>query len=82
MAGLVAPIDSRQDLRPFFQAVVDAITQLQQPGQPVLVYAVASADLPPAADWPNGVLWISNLDILAVSNGVAWIRQDTGAVIA
>lgn len=82
MAGLVAPVDLRQDPRPFFQAIVDAITQLQQPGQPVLVYSVAAIGLPPAADWPNGVLWISDLDILAVSNGSAWIRQDTGAAIA
>ena len=82
MAGLVAPVDPRQDPRPFFEAVVDAITQLQQPGQPVLVYAVAAADLPPAANWPNGVLRVSDLDILAVSNGIAWIRQDTGAAIA
>lgn len=82
MAGLVAPVDPRQDPRPFFQAVVDAIMQLQQPGQPVFVYAVAATDLPPAANWPNGVLRVSDLDILAVSNGVAWIRQDTGAAIA
>ena len=61
---------------------VDAITQLQQPSQPVLVHAVAAADLPPAANWPNGVLQVSDLNILAVSNGVAWIRQDTGAAIA
>lgn len=81
MAGLVAPVDARQDPRPFFQAVVEAITQLQQPGQPVFVCAVASADLPPAENWPNGVLRVADLDILAVSNGSAWIRQDTGAAI-
>jgi len=82
MAGLVAPVDPRQDPRPFFQAVVDAITQLQQPSQPVLVHAVAARELPPAADWPNGVLRVADLNILAVSNGVAWIRQDTGVAVA
>lgn len=81
MAGLVAPVDPRQDPRPFYQALVDAISQLQQPGQPVLVHAVTAADLPPAADWPNGVLRVADLNILAVSDGVAWIRQDTGAPI-
>lgn len=81
MAGLVAPVDSRQDPRPFYQAVVDAITQLQRPGQPLLVCALAAADLPPPADWPNGVLKVSDLNILAVSDGSAWIRQDTGAPI-
>lgn len=82
MAGLVAPVDLRQDPRPFFQAVVDAIGQLQQPAQPTLVHAVAASDLPPASDWPNGVLRVADLNILAVSNGIAWIRQDTGAAIA
>jgi hypothetical protein len=82
MAGLIAPVDLSQDPRPFFRAVVDAIAQLQQPGQPVFVHSVASADLPPAADWPGGVLRVADLDILAVSNGLAWIRQDTGAAIA
>lgn len=81
MAGLVAPVDLRQDPRPFYQAVVDAIVQLQQPGQPSFVCAVASTDLPPPADWPNGVLRVSDLNILAVSDGSAWIRQDTGAAI-
>jgi hypothetical protein len=82
MIGLIAPVDPRQDPRPFFRAVVDAIVQLQQPGQPVFVHSVALADLPPAADWPGGVLRVADLDILAVSNGSAWIRQDTGAPIA
>lgn len=82
MAGLVAPIDPRQDPRPFYQAVVDAIAQLQRPGQPVLVHAVTAADLPPAADWPNGVLRVADINILAVSNGSAWIRQDTGVPVA
>ena len=54
----------------------------QQPGQPAFVHSVVSADLPPAADWPSGVLRVADLDILAVSNGSAWIRQDTGAPIA
>lgn len=81
MAGLLAPVDLRQDPRPFFQAVVEAITQLQQPAKPVFVHSVVSADMPPAADWPSGVLRVADLDILAVSNGTAWIRQDTGAPI-
>lgn len=81
MSGLVPPADPKADPRPFFQAVAEAIAQLQRPGQPVAVYAVPSSDLPPAADWQNGVLRVSDLNILAVSDGVAWIRQDTGAAI-
>ena len=81
MSGLVPPSDPKADPRPFYQAVTDAIAQLQRPGQPVPVYAVTSTQLPPAADWPDGVLRVSDLNILAVSDGVAWIRQDTGAAI-
>ena len=63
------------------KAVADAIRELQHPGKPVNVAGVRRTDLPPAADWPNGVLRVSDLDILAVSNGAAWIRQDTGGPI-
>lgn len=62
-------------------ALVDAIRALQQPQHPVTVAAVALTGLPPAASWPNGVLRVADLNILAVSDGVAWIRQDTGAPI-
>jgi hypothetical protein len=81
MSGLVPPSDPKADPRPFFQAVADAITQLQRPGQPSPVYPAPSTDLPPAANWPDCVLRVSDLKILAVSDGVAWIRQDTGAPI-
>lgn len=81
MSGLVPPSDPKADPRPFYQAVADAIALLQRPGQPVAVYAVPSSQLPPAANWPDGVLRVSDLNILAVSDGVAWIRQDTGAAI-
>lgn len=78
---LIAPVDLKTDPRPFFQAVAVAIADLQQPTKPGLVFACAQSDLPPAANWPNGVVRVTTLDILAVSNGVAWIRQDTGAPI-
>ncbi len=78
---LTPPSDPRADRRAFDMAVVDAIRELQQPTQPHPAFACAAADVPPAANWPNGVVRVTNLDILAVSNGVAWIRQDTGAPI-
>lgn len=78
---LIAPVDLKTDPRPFFQAVADAIRELQQPTHPSQVFPCAQAELPPAASWPNGVVRVTDLDILAVSNGVAWIRQDTGAPI-
>lgn len=78
---LTPPTDPKADPRAFWMAVADAIRALQQPQQPVTVAAVARVELPPAANWPNGVLRISDLNILAVSDGSAWIRQDTGAPI-
>ena len=78
---LIAPVDLKTSPLPFYQAVADAIRELQHPGKPVNVAGVRRTDLPPAADWPNGVLRVSDLDILAVSNGAAWIRQDTGGPI-
>ena len=81
MISLVPPSDPRADPRAFYQSLVDAITQLQRPGEPTPVWSVASADLPPAGDWPDAVVRVSDLNILAVSDGSAWIRQDTGAAI-
>ncbi|MBP6877477.1 MAG: hypothetical protein KBC34_05620 [Phenylobacterium sp.] len=78
---LIAPIDLTSDPRPFYQALANAVAALQTPQAPAAVFACARADVPPAANWPNGVLRVSDLDILAVSNGSAWIRQDTGAPI-
>jgi hypothetical protein len=59
----------------------DAITALETPGEPKPVFAVVQAKLPPAATYPQCVALVSDLNILAHSDGVHWIRQDTGAVI-
>ncbi|WP_332763919.1 hypothetical protein [Phenylobacterium sp.] len=58
-----------------------AVMELQQPTQPGRVFACASADLPSAADWTGAVLRDTTINILAVSDGTSWIRQDTGAAI-
>jgi hypothetical protein len=68
-------------LRPFALSVVEAIVALQVPGSPTPLFACDEADLPPAANWPDHALKVSDLDIVAVSNGTSWIRQDTGAAI-
>lgn len=58
-----------------------AILQLREPAAPTRVYALAAADLPPAADWPEHVVWVSDIPTLAQSDGTNWIRADTGAAI-
>ena len=57
------------------------LAEIVQPMQPVRVYACLEADLPPAANWTNCVLHVTDLNCLAFSNGSAWYRADTGAAI-
>ncbi|HZZ67506.1 MAG TPA: hypothetical protein VFE18_04970 [Phenylobacterium sp.] len=70
---------------PAFHAVLtsmqDAIRALQTPAAPQLAFAVAQAGLPPAASYPQCMTLVSDLNLLAHSDGVHWIREDTGAVI-
>ncbi len=68
-------------LRAVLKSFSDAILGLQQPAEPKPVFTVEQADLPPAAAYPNCVALVADLNILAHSDGVHWIRQDTGAVI-
>jgi len=58
-----------------------AFDQLSRPMQPQPVFACSTADMPPAADFPDSVLRNTTLNILAVSDGANWRRQDTGATI-
>ena len=59
----------------------DAIRALQVPAAPQSVFAVTQARLPPAARYPQCVVLVSDLNILAHSDGTHWLREDTGAVI-
>ncbi len=70
-----------QALRAVLKSLSDAVLDLAQPAEPKPVFAVAQAGLPPAATYPNTVLIVTDLNILAHSDGIHWIRQDTGAVI-
>ena len=68
-------------LRGVLKTFHDALSALQAPGAPTPVFTVAQAGLPPAAAWPQTLALVSDLNILAHSDGVHWIRQDTGGVI-
>ncbi len=59
----------------------DAIRSLQTPAAPQPVFAVTQAKLPPAASYARCVILVSDLNILAHSDGTHWLREDTGAVI-
>lgn len=68
-------------LRAVLKSFHDALTALIAPGEPQALFAVTQVRLPPAASYPNTLVLVSDLNILAHSDGVHWIRQDTGAVI-
>ncbi len=68
-------------VRAVLRSFADALAALMSPGAPTPLYAEVSAALPPASDHPQTLLLVSDLNILAHSDGVHWIRQDTGAVI-
>jgi hypothetical protein len=53
----------------------------QAPTQPAPLYACLTADLPAAADFINCAAYVSDIPIIAVSDGTDWRRQDTGAAI-
>lgn len=67
------------DVRAFLQELEDRLAVVENPQQPVPLYACATVDRPAAADFRNCVYRDSTLNILAVSDGSNWIRQDTGA---
>lgn len=71
-AGSLAPL--LNDLR-------DAVQELLNPTFPQPVFAIASTSLPPAVDYPSAVARATDLNILVMSDGVDWRRQDTGAAI-
>lgn len=54
---------------------------LENPAYPRPVFTCTTAEMPSAALYPNCVLRNSTLNILAVSDGTNWRRQDTGAAI-
>ena len=68
-------------LRATLMSFHDALRGVVVPGAPTALFAVAQAGLPPAASYPQTLVLVSDLNILAHSNGINWIRQDTGAVI-
>lgn len=68
-------------LRPVLGEVLEAVRQLAAPTSPSALFAVKAADLPPADAWPQSLVLVRDLNILAHSDGVRWIRSDTGGAI-
>jgi hypothetical protein len=66
----------------FYGEVVEFLRELAFPQGPTRVFGVdAAANLPSAADYNERAVYVRSVDVMVVSNGTAWIRQDTGAAI-
>ncbi|MDP3854389.1 hypothetical protein [Phenylobacterium sp.] len=68
-------------LRALLAELAEVVRAWRAPGAPSSLYACDADQLPDAGDWPNGLVLVSDLNILAHSDGSSWIRQDTGAAI-
>jgi hypothetical protein len=68
-------------VRAVLKSFADALFALQAPAAPQPLFATTQAGLPPAAAYPSSLALVTDLNILAHSDGVHWVRQDTGAVI-
>ena len=67
-------------LLPFLTEARDAVMELQAPSKPTQLGSVAQADLPPAADWVGCIIYVSDLQKVAVSNGTSWTDTTGGAL--
>jgi hypothetical protein len=73
--------DTPSAVRPLLTEIIEALRAILTPGTPTPVHACTVATLPPAAAWPRTVVLVTDLNILAHSDGSHWIRQDTGGAI-
>jgi hypothetical protein len=74
--GLIPPL-----VADYLQGIEDRIALLENPQGPTPLFASTTADMPDPAAFVGCVLRNTTLNILAVSDGANWIRQDTGGAI-
>lgn len=48
------------------------------PTGPVRLWSVPQANLPPAANSPGSLVFVSDLGKVGLSNGTAWVQTDGG----
>lgn len=76
------PVGLPEDLGRYLADANAQLLGLLAPQAPTALYACATASLPPAASFTYCLAFVTDLSRLAASNGVNWLRTDTGAVIA
>lgn len=77
---LSAPADASPALHKFARRIVEADKEARTTPLRLQEFA-AAADLPPAADWVAGLVYVTAITMVAVSDGTNWRRLDTGATI-
>lgn len=77
---LSAPADASPALHRFAKRIVEADKEARTTPLRLQEYATA-ADLPPAADWRAGLVYVTSIVMVAVSDGTNWRRLDTGATL-
>lgn len=78
-----APIIAEPGIPPWAQRLLLKLAQRFVPAEPSAPQRVASIpkiQLPPAADWPQCIVWVPDQNKLAVSNGTAWVVCDGGVL--
>lgn len=74
--GSLAPDELLQTLGDIFTDLSEA----QVPTKPRRLVPVPEADLPPAADWPGCIVYVSDLGKVGLSDGVTWTDAIGGAL--
>lgn len=78
------PLGLTPDLAAFLTEVKGAVEQLQAPGQPVQEFATVQAQLPPAANYKNCRVLVTDKNTIAISTLVSgvwtWLRSNGAAL--
>ena len=76
-----APVGLAPSLAAYLESLEVRLAALEGALSPLPAFVCAQALLPDPARHINCVVRVADLNILAASDGVNWIRQDTGAAI-
>jgi hypothetical protein len=76
-----APVGTPPDLAIYLAQLELRLAALEEARSPLPAFACSQANLPSAAQYINCVVRVTDLNILAASDGATWRRQDTGAAI-
>jgi len=77
---LRAPDDAPPSVHRLVKRIVEADKEARTTPLKLQVFA-APADLPSASEWAAGLVYVTSITMVAVSDGTNWRRLDTGATL-